>query len=222
MIVGIEAKLVDTAQQPRQFCGQIIADKLFYRTQNGVDVEAQHAGIVVHSWRSGKLAGHVYVGLCLLLTAEKELQPSLGRLPHLRRTCLSLAHNLPGKLAHLHRFALLNIAHVELSLSVPLLVGCIHGFLGIVHIVLQQEWQHGRVGIAFVFSTDGSTGTTIVVLRHEAFPVAHLCKHHAGAVALACMQQRSGIDVLHHFLIDGIDVAAGGLLPKPDVFAMQT
>ena len=70
--------------------------------------------------------------------------------------------------------------------------------------------------------TDGLEGTLAVELGHQTLVISHLCKQFTGFLILSRLIEGTGIDVLHHVLIDGLNKLAGSLLPVVDILLVAS
>lgn len=62
----------------------------------------------------------------------------------------------------------------------------------------------------------------LIIDGHQTLVVVHLGKHLASFGCATALIQGTGIDVLHHILIYGLDELAGCLLPEVNVVLMAT
>ena len=131
----------------------------------------------------------------------------------------TLADYFSRQLLHLLSLRAQNLADKELAIHAETVFG-IDCLLGIVDEILQQERQYGGVGVALILLTDGRTGALLVVLCHQALPVAQFGKQLSCFVAAAYLQQCSCVDILHHVAIHRFDVVAGRLFPEAYVLVV--
>ena len=96
------------------------------------------------------------------------------------------------------------------------------GLLSVVGKVLDEEGQHGRVGVLLVLAAYAVQRALLVVNGVETLLIALFGKDAAAILRASRLEQGASVDVIHHLLIDGLDVAVGRLFPEGDVLIVQT
>ena len=176
-------------------------------------------GIIFHSGCTVELYGIEDICSSLFLLATEELKPGLGHLPHDGTIGLTLFNHHLTELLHLPRLLLVDVAHEHLTIGITIAT-VIDIFLSIVHEVGEQPRQCLRGGVLLVVLTDGLIRTLQIVDGHEALIVVHLSEELSGLSLTARLVKGACIDVIHHLLIDRLDILAGCLLPEGDVLLM--
>ena len=166
-MTGVGCWVLGVGVHPLQLASQIIIEILAGRCLGGRDEKHQETGVVLLGPVAIELRSSDDVGSSLTRIAHEVFQPSLGTLPEHGLAGLAFLHHLGAELYHLLGLLLGYVAHEELSRHGVLIVLQVDGLLGVVHEVLQQEGQHGSIGILLVLLTDGRAGTFLIVLRHK-------------------------------------------------------
>ena len=186
-----------------------------------LDIQSDDARTVFHAFATLHRDSLLDVCLGLLLVGKHKFEPCLSGLPHSRLIGLLLADGTLTQTYHLLGLGLGDVTDKQLAAESIELDGIV-GLLGIVDEVLQQERQHARLGIGIVHLVDGGIGTALVVDGHQTAVVALFHEDVDAIFRPSGLIERTGVDVLHHVLIDAVDVLAGGLFPELHVFGMIT
>ena len=146
--------------------------------------KAAHACVVLDAIAALHFHGLIEHSQCLLVVAQHRLQPSGGGLPHSGLRGFALVHHLLSESDELANLFVVDAGGFEVAHHIVVVL-IVFGFLCIVHEVLHEPQQCGRIGVGGIFAFDA---LQIANILHEPFNARHIAQSGVdfdGIVALA-------------------------------------